>query len=892
VRNRRLMITAALGTVLMLTGAVVAVTTGSGRPEVAGVSATPFVTPENAPGSTAGSAQVADVVAAAKAAGQVKPLSPAAAVNELRHAANTPPTMHIDAQGQVRGVFAPAGQALNAVPGAPLTKDPGTAAAAFVNRYGQGFGLRPGQQVRATRVSALPGGDHTVRFQQQVGGVPVLGGNIIVAVNASGRVVTATGEAPAAAPTSIHASLPANEIVPQALAAAALRTGAKVDDLAVTGNSLWLYDPRVLNAPGRPELRPTWKVTVGWKGAPGRVATVLVDATDGSVSLAINEREEVKDRTVCDNANAQVDLNNPDAYDCSDRAGGPPIIRREGQAPAGVSDVNNAYDFLGATYDFYMNNFGRDSIDGIGLPMRATVRVCGLSIQTSCPYANAFWDGAQMVFGAGFAAADDVVGHELTHGVTQYTSELFYFSEAGGINEALSDIFGEFIDQGRGSDDDSQWLLGEDLPGGAIRSMSSPHDGNQPDRALDPSFWSAAYNSTGDNGGVHTLSGVANKAAYLIAAGNEVFNGQTFTGGIGIPKSAQIWYRVEHMLPSGAQYDDLASILPAACRSILGVTGITQNDCRVVDKAVLATNMDWTNPDEADLCPSAGQPVKLIFQDSFDRGTTKWNLDPAWWMNIPSAALPVSWSNSGRSSLYAFTDLTLGSPVGHYAQMRNGVDIPASGTTFLWMATNILSNNSGGSVLVDTGSGFNTTITPTAGHTGTTFTRGYDSQRFTLNSFGLAGQTVKLAFQPGFVNGGEWLIDDVMIYQCVNVVGQPQHVAALLTNGNTEADVSWDAPVFSGPGIGGYEVFVQPTPDSLALPVVLPSGTTSLHLTGLDPAKRYSVTVRAVGSDAVGGQGVTVEMPTDLLVACNQAANRQRGSNPCAGLPVPGQVPR
>jgi hypothetical protein len=248
----------------------------------------------------------------------------------------------------------------------------------------------------------------------------------------------------------------------------------------------------------------------------------------------------------------------------------------------------------------------------------------------------------------------------------------------------------------------------------------------------------------------------------------------------------------------------------------------------------------------------------------------------------------VSWSNSGRTSLYAFTDPQAGSPVGHFAQMRNGVAIPASGTTFLWIATNILSNNSGGTVQVDSGSGFNTTLTPTAGHTTTGFTRGYDSQRFTLGAF--AGQTIKLGFQPGFVSSGEWLVDDVLIYQCVNVVGEPQHVAGLLSAGNTVADISWDAPVFAGPGVGGYEVFLQPTAGSN--PTVLSAGTTSLHLTGLDPNVRYSVTVRAVGTDTVPGQGVTVRLPTDLLVACTQPANRQRGSNPCAGLPIPGQVPR
>ena len=121
-----------------------------------------------------------------------------------------------------------------------------------------------------------------------------------------------------------------------------------------------------------------------------------------------------------------------------------------------------------------------------------------------------------MVYGDvhGYPLADDVVAHELTHGVTQYTSNLFYYYQSGAINESLSDVFGEFVDQtnGRGNDIPSvRWLMGEDVARlGAIRNMQNPPAFGDPDR-MTSAFY---YRGADDNGGVHTNSGVNNKAAY------------------------------------------------------------------------------------------------------------------------------------------------------------------------------------------------------------------------------------------------------------------------------------------------------------------------------------------------------------------------------------------
>ena len=180
----------------------------------------------------------------------------------------------------------------------------------------------------------------------------------------------------------------------------------------------------------------------------------------------------------------------------------------------------------------------------------------------SCPYANAYWNGSEMRFGNGFAAADDVVGHELTHAVTEAESNLIYWGESGAINEALSDIFGEFIDLSNSGGTDTagvRWLIGEDAPGGAIRSMSDPPLYGDPDRRFS-ALW---YTGAEDNRGVHFNSGVANKLAFLLTDGGS-FNGQTVTA-LGLTQVARLFYEAQvNLLVPGSDYYDLDAALVQA----------------------------------------------------------------------------------------------------------------------------------------------------------------------------------------------------------------------------------------------------------------------------------------------------------------------------------------
>ncbi|GAG76857.1 unnamed protein product, partial [marine sediment metagenome] len=190
-----------------------------------------------------------------------------------------------------------------------------------------------------------------------------------------------------------------------------------------------------------------------------------------------------------------------------------------------------AHDFAFDSFAFYYWQYGRNGIDNDGMNIISTVHY-------DSGYNNAYWNGDQMVYGdgAGFPLADDVVGHELTHGVTDYTSNLFYYYQSGAINESFSDVWGEFVDltNGAGNDDPGvRWLMGEDITGlGAIRDMSNPPAFGDPDKMTSPYYHLGdledLFTVPYDNGGVHTNSGVNNKAVYLMVDGGS-FNGYSIS---------------------------------------------------------------------------------------------------------------------------------------------------------------------------------------------------------------------------------------------------------------------------------------------------------------------------------------------------------------------------
>jgi len=242
-------------------------------------------------------------------------------------------------------------------------------------------------------------------------------------------------------------------------------------------------------------------------------------------------------------------------------------VRAEGDPAAGDAAVDEAYDGLGSTYDFYLGSYDRHSVDDRGLPLQATVHY-------GADYDNAFWNGERMVFGDGdgelfhrFTVAVDVIGHELTHAVTENTAALAYRDQPGALNESVSDVFGSLVKQrGLGQDaGDADWLIGaglltDQVHGVALRSMKAPgtaYDDPVLGKDPQPAHLRDLVITTDDDGGVHINSGIPNHAFYLAA---------TALGGPAWEVAGRVWYDtlVSGGLPTDA---DFAVFAAATARS-------------------------------------------------------------------------------------------------------------------------------------------------------------------------------------------------------------------------------------------------------------------------------------------------------------------------------------
>lgn len=212
--------------------------------------------------------------------------------------------------------------------------------------------------------------------------------------------------------------------------------------------------------------------------------------------------------------------------------------------PTGDSAVDEAFDSSGVTWDTFTEVFDRSSYDGNGSVVVSTVHY-------GQDYDNAFWDGKQLVFGDGdgeifnrFTKPMDVLAHEFTHGVTQYTAKLDYSGQSGALNESISDVFAAITKQrSQGQDAASaDWLIGvgifaEGVQAKALRSMKEPGTAyDDPRLGSDPQVGSMSdyVDTSDDNGGVHTNSGIPNRAFYLAA---------TALGGNSWDQAGPIWYQ-------------------------------------------------------------------------------------------------------------------------------------------------------------------------------------------------------------------------------------------------------------------------------------------------------------------------------------------------------------
>lgn len=776
-------------------------------------------------------------------------------------------------------------------------------ALAFAAQYGRPFGLVDAGQLRLMSASPADAlGVEHVRLQQYHQGVLVRGGEFVVHLRGA-RAVAANGRIVANLPADVTPALAGNVAVTQASELVAKRKAQQAGDTVYSEPRLEIFDRAALSHPASLGSRLAWFVEAT---GPAQRDFIWVDAQNGAILLNFSQLTEAKSRRV---------------HDAGFSSTLPGTLRRvEGDPATGDPDEDNAYNFAGQTYDYFFNNHGRDSFDGVGGQIISTVDYCPAS--GPCPnYPNAFWNGTQMVYGNGFASADDVVGHELTHAVTERSAGLLYYYQSGALNESFSDIFGEVLDLTNGSGTDTagvRWLMGEDLSIGAIRNMMNPPAFDNPSRMGDAANFFCTDNAwtdpNGDSGGVHINSGIPNHAFALMVDGGS-FNGRTVTG-IGIDKAAKIQYRALTVyLTSGSTFLDDYNAVNQSCSDLIGTSGITAGDCTQVTTALQAVEMNATwacsGATATPAMCTSGAPTNVV-RETFETNLGNWTAtnttDGVWQRDRDFARGGVFMAYGNDAAVVSDHRLSMTSPVtvpaggrmyfDHAFEFENDFFASYDGGVLEYSTDGTTWNDA--APLIDAGQTYSGTIdtsasNPLGGRSGfVNASFGYTGTRLNLAS--LAGQNVRFRFRIGTdetVGSLGWVVDNVAFYTCgtVSAPGAPTGVSAVA--GNALAVVSFTPPANNGgSAITSYRVTSSPGG-------ITATGTASpITVTGLTNGTTYTFTVAAINavgtgassapSNAVTPSGPLPGTPINFVVSASGVSIT--GSWTSVGAPATGHV--
>ena len=293
--------------------------------------------------------------------------------------------------------------------------------------------------------------------------------------------------------------------------------------------------------------------------------TVLVDANSGDVLF-----KDIRQKDSYD-----LDLENGNNTQLKDLCG---IFDNDNIDGNFDNDARAASTSIGRTYNFWRGIFGRDSYDNDGEQIEWNIHV-RYPDGAGNPTNNASYSPGCDIFGTSNGMnTQDIVAHEFTHAVVHSEIGLPYRNEQGGLDESLADTFAAFVD--------GNWTIGEGSQSGVLRTMSDPTVNSDPDR-----YSSAARvpstntpNTGNDQGGVHTNSGILNKAAFLITVGQTNFNGHTIRG-IGSPYAQRLYYNVlVNRLNGNSDFFDMARQMVAEAKALRG-TGLftAANVCAVIE---------------------------------------------------------------------------------------------------------------------------------------------------------------------------------------------------------------------------------------------------------------------------------------------------------------------
>lgn len=432
---------------------------------------------------------------------------------------------------------------------------PVSVARGYVSKMASTLGLKnPGQELSVMKVidADIVGNSH-VRFQQNINGIPVFGAEMIVHMKGD-TVYYFNGNF---LPSQKLVSVPVvggkdagqlamdhvQDLMNQDLIDASF--GSREDGLVLDrAPRLVYFNPGILTG-------ETTGTFLAWDISVNGYQT-FISAQSGKVLDGWENLHTALNREVYD---AKHTTTLPGTSVCKEGTG----------CSTNDADANDAFDQFKQTYDYFKNTHSRDSYDGKGAKLNG-------SVHYSQNFVNAYWDGKQMVFGDDMVA-NDVTAHELSHAVCQYTANLTYKSQSGALNESYSDVYGVMVDR-------NDWLMGEDLSIGAIRSFSDPNAYNQPKDMTEYKNYKFY-----DNGGVHINSGIPNYAAYLLSDGGT--NQNVKVTAQGRDKVEKIWYLTETtLLTSSSQFKDFANAAVKACGTLYGSSSATCTQTTNAFKAV------------------------------------------------------------------------------------------------------------------------------------------------------------------------------------------------------------------------------------------------------------------------------------------------------------------
>ncbi|TET31796.1 MAG: hypothetical protein E3J69_09725 [Anaerolineales bacterium] len=467
------------------------------------------------------------------------PLDPQSiAYEELKSASRRLPQLSVE-NGFPRGVLVDI-----AVPGNSAVER----AQKFLEIYTDLYRQNDPALALAVRRTGESFGEH-VTFYQTYKDLPVYAAEIVVSLDGENVFSSVGGLLIAGLDIDINPGL-SNRVAEDIV-----RSDLKLPEAPIFGQTTLLVFDRSLIDDVDPDPRLAWRVSAGDRES----WTAFVDAQSGEVIFKY-------ERTQSGTGGYDLDLedaNGTNAQDtgcfwqttADDQIGDEDELYAEGQVdPEGAA----LWSYAKSAYLFYHNTFGYHSYDNNDGQFELYIHAPNVG---KAQWVSGNTDCDLIQFSPGWVGYDILV-HELAHAVITFSSGLYYHGQSGALNESFADVMGAVAD--------GNWTMGEGRigGGGAIRSLSHPPTFGHPDH-MTGYVW-----TSGDHGGVHSNSGIPNKAAYLLAVGRSGNPNQVTVNGIGTSNMGQLYFNVMRFLPTYANFTDARNLSIAFAGSMFNPSAV------------------------------------------------------------------------------------------------------------------------------------------------------------------------------------------------------------------------------------------------------------------------------------------------------------------------------